>query len=40
MLFYRAVYFRDETFECAADDWTIEPGDDNPLYRVIGSPSR
>jgi len=24
-LFYRAVYFRDETFECVADDWTIEP---------------
>jgi hypothetical protein len=23
-----------------ADDWTIEPGGDNPLYRVIGSPSR
>ncbi len=40
MLFYRAVYFRDHTFECVADDWTIEPGDDNPLYRVIGSPSR
>ena len=27
-------YFRDDTFECIADDWTIEPGDDNPLHRA------
>lgn len=32
-------YFRDDTFECIADDWMIEPGNDNPIYRVIGARS-
>lgn len=27
-------YFRDETFECFAEDWLIEPDDANPLRRV------
>jgi hypothetical protein len=29
-------YLRDGTFECIADDWAIEPRDDNALYRVVG----
>lgn len=29
-------YFRDETFECFARDWLIEPVDRNALYRSIG----
>lgn len=27
-------YFRDETFECFAEDWLIEPDQANPLRRV------
>lgn len=30
-------YFRDETFECFAEDWLIEPDHANPLRRTRGA---
>jgi hypothetical protein len=30
-------YFRDETFECLADGWTLEPIPANALFRVVGT---
>jgi hypothetical protein len=30
-------YFRDDTFECFAADWVLEPIPTNALYRVAGS---
>jgi len=30
-------YFRDETFECFADDWTFEPTSENALIHKLGT---